>query len=66
MIDPTERDSFVTYPDLQLAAAPPLLVDSVGKALRGELTVRPAEGQSGVWYHPGLSQYLIGRAGGVK
>jgi folate-dependent phosphoribosylglycinamide formyltransferase PurN len=66
LIDPTKQDSFVTYPYLQLAAALPLLVDSVGKALRGELAVRPAEGQSGVWYHPGLFQYLIGRARGVK
>lgn len=66
LIAPTSGDSFVTYPYLQLAAALPLLVDSVGKALRGELAVRHAEGQSGVWYHPGLFQYLIGRARGVK
>jgi len=66
LIAPTKEDSFVTYPYLQLAAALPLLVESVGKALRGELAVRPAEGPSGVWYHPGLFQYLIGRARGVK
>jgi methionyl-tRNA formyltransferase len=66
LIAPTRQDSFVTYPYLPLAAALPLLVDSVGKALRGELAVWPAEGQSGVWYHPGLFQYLIGRARGVK
>lgn len=66
LIAPTRQDSFVTYPYLQLAAALPLLVDSVEKALRGELAVHPAEGQSGVWYHPGLLQYLIGRARGVR
>jgi hypothetical protein len=66
LIAPTARDSFVTYPSLQLAAALPLLVDSIGKALRGELSVRPAEGPSRVWYHPGLFQYLVGRTRGVK
>jgi folate-dependent phosphoribosylglycinamide formyltransferase PurN len=65
-IAPTPEDSFVTYPYLQLAAALPLLVDSVQNALEGKLTTKPAEGETGVWYHPGALQYLIGRARGVK
>jgi folate-dependent phosphoribosylglycinamide formyltransferase PurN len=65
-IAPTDRDSFATYPYLQLAAALPLLVDAVGKALNNELTAQIASGDSGVWYHPGAFQYLVGRIRGVK
>lgn len=65
-IAPTPEDSFVTYPYLQLAAALPLLVDSVQKALEGKLMTKLAEGETGVWYHPGALQYLIGRWHGIK
>jgi folate-dependent phosphoribosylglycinamide formyltransferase PurN len=66
MIAPTDRDSFVTYPYLQLAAALPLLVDAVDKVLNNKLTTQVAEGESAVWYHPGAFQYLMGRARGIK
>lgn len=66
IIAPTAQDSFVTYPYLQLAAALPLLVDSIGKTLEGKLTTQPAEGETAVWYHPGALQYLIGRSRGTK
>jgi folate-dependent phosphoribosylglycinamide formyltransferase PurN len=66
IISPTSEDSFVTYPYLQLAAALPLLVDSVTKALEGRLTVRPSADETGVWYHPGAFQYLAGRFRGVR
>jgi folate-dependent phosphoribosylglycinamide formyltransferase PurN len=65
-IAPTARDSFVTYPYLQLAAALPLLADAVGKALDGELETKVADGDSAVWYHPGALQYLAGRIRGIK
>ncbi len=64
-IKPTREDSFVTYPYLQLAAALPLLVKAVQGALAGALPSRPATGESAVWYHPGLLQYLAGRLRGV-
>jgi methionyl-tRNA formyltransferase len=66
IIAPTAEDSFVTYPFLQLAAALPVLVNSVGQALEGKLTTRPAEGETAVWYHPGALQYLVGRSRGTK
>lgn len=66
IIAPTTRDSFVTYPYLQLAAALPLLVDAVSKALDGKLTTQVPRGETAVWYHPGALQYLVGRARGVK
>lgn len=65
-IAPTHRDSFVTYPYLQLAAALPLLVDAVDKALDDELETKIARGDSAVWYHPGAFQYLVGRIRGIK
>jgi folate-dependent phosphoribosylglycinamide formyltransferase PurN len=66
IIAPTRRDSFVTYPYLQLAAALPLLVDAVDKALNDELETKIASGDSAVWYHPGAFQYLVGRIRGIK
>jgi folate-dependent phosphoribosylglycinamide formyltransferase PurN len=66
IVIPTTRDSFVTYPYLQLAAALPLLIDAVGKALDGELVTYEAEGESAVWYHPGAFPYLVGRARGIR
>jgi len=66
IIVPTAKDSFVTYPYLQLAAALPLLVDAVSKALDNKLTAQPSKGESAVWYHPGALQYLVGRARGIK
>jgi methionyl-tRNA formyltransferase len=65
-IAPTGRDSFVTYPYLQLAAALPLLVVAVDKALNNELTTRIASGDSAVWYHPGALKYLTGRIRGIR
>jgi folate-dependent phosphoribosylglycinamide formyltransferase PurN len=65
-IAPTGRDSFATYPYLQLAAALPLLVDAVDRALDGELKSQAGGGDSAVWYHPGAFQYLAGRMRGIK
>ena len=65
-IKPIREDSFVTYPYLQLAAALPLLVKAVQGALAGALPSRLATGESAVWYHPGLLQYLAGRLRGVR
>jgi folate-dependent phosphoribosylglycinamide formyltransferase PurN len=66
LIKPTREDSFVTYPYLQIAAALPLLADAVRRALDGSLQTQPAVGESAVWYHPGLLQYLRGWLRGVR
>ena len=58
-IAPTSADNFVTYPYLQYAAAVPLLCAAVGDLLAGTVTTRPApEGDSRLWSHPTLAQYL--------
>jgi folate-dependent phosphoribosylglycinamide formyltransferase PurN len=66
LIKPTHEDSFVTYPYLQVAAALPIVVNAVRSALDGTLRSKPATGESAVWYHPGLVQYLSGRLRGVR
>lgn len=65
-IQPTAADNFVTYPYLQIGAALPLLSAAVKAAIDGRLGSRRAEGPSGVWYHPGIVQYLLGRLRGVR
>lgn len=66
-VQPSPRDDFATYPLLQTAAALPLLVDIVGKALRGDLAPCPVPaGASRLWSHPTLVSYLAGRLRGIK
>jgi folate-dependent phosphoribosylglycinamide formyltransferase PurN len=59
-------DNFVSYPFLQTAAALPLLVQATRDALNGKLESSPVEGESAVWYHPGIFGYLRGRLRGVR
>ncbi|QDA59333.1 formyl transferase [Hymenobacter jejuensis] len=62
LIDPTPEDNFVTYPLLQLAAGLPLLKQAIRDALQGTLMLKPApEGQSRLWSHPTLQEYLHNR-----
>ena len=67
-IVPTAADNFATYPYLQLASGIPLLLDAVRAALDGRLRTLPApSGESHLWYHPTLGEYLHHRlAQGVK
>lgn len=59
-IDPGPEDSFWTYPALQLAAALPLLKRAVVETHHGgRRTVEPLAKASRLYYHPGLSQYLL-------
>jgi folate-dependent phosphoribosylglycinamide formyltransferase PurN len=61
-IEPTPRDSFVTYPLLQLAVGLPLLTEAVEHVVSGEpRRPEPAQGPSKVWSHPTLRQYLAAR-----
>jgi folate-dependent phosphoribosylglycinamide formyltransferase PurN len=67
-IEPTRRDSFATYPYLQLVAGLPLLVDAVRATLAG--TLQQASGTPGPsrqWYHPTAWGYVLTRlAKGVR
>jgi methionyl-tRNA formyltransferase len=62
-VTPSRRDDFATYPLLQTAAALPLLVDVIGRALAGELALMAAPaGVSRLRSHPTLGGYLRARA----
>jgi methionyl-tRNA formyltransferase len=58
-IEPGPRDSFATYPLLQLVAGLPLLTDAVQAALDGRLERSQGPGPSRQWYHPTLWGYLF-------
>jgi folate-dependent phosphoribosylglycinamide formyltransferase PurN len=59
IIRPTERDNFVTYPYLQVAAALPLLIASVRALSEGTvLPLSPPRGASRLWTHPTIGQYV--------
>ena len=61
IVSPTARDSFVTYPLLQLRAALPDLLGAVEDALAGQLRTRAPAGPSRQWFHPTLLEYLVAR-----
>jgi methionyl-tRNA formyltransferase len=65
-IQPTDKDSFATYPYLLTAAALPSIVESIRAVRDGTLKTWQPEGNSAVWYHPGLIQYIVGWWRGVK
>jgi methionyl-tRNA formyltransferase len=65
-IEPTDKDSFVTYPYLLTEKAIPMVDRAIRDILAGDLKTTAIEGQSEVWYHPGVVQYLMGRLRGVK
>jgi len=59
MTTPNGVDNFSTYPLLQIAAAIPLLKQSIRDALNGKLETMPAPvGKSRLWSHPTVFQYL--------
>jgi folate-dependent phosphoribosylglycinamide formyltransferase PurN len=58
-IQPTARDTFATYPQLQLVAGVPLLVEAVRAAIEGRLEPVAADGRSRQWYHPTAWRYLV-------
>jgi methionyl-tRNA formyltransferase len=58
-IEPTSRDTFATYPHLQLVAGLPLLIEAVRAALEGRLERHPVTGPSRQWYHPTAWGYLL-------
>lgn len=59
LISPTERDNYVTYAELQLGAGLAPLRRAVRDALEGKLhVVPPPPGDSRLWSHPTLAEYL--------
>lgn len=59
---PTANDNFFTYPYLQLAQGVKLLNTAVQDFFTSRLTTRPeAVGESKLWYHPTIFQYLYYR-----
>lgn len=60
----TKRDSFATYPFLHLAVGVPLVIEVVNEVLTGKGLVGrdPMDcGDSRLWYHPTLWDYLSAR-----
>ena len=68
LIEPTDRDNFTTYQLLQTAAGLPILRNAIRAALEGHVqALAPPEGQSRLWSHPTLWEYLGRRiASGIK
>lgn len=58
---PTKKDNFVTYPLLQLAAGIELLKDALINYFNQEITIQQAKGNSRLYYHPTIWQYLYYR-----
>jgi folate-dependent phosphoribosylglycinamide formyltransferase PurN len=67
-ITPIGADNFSTYGFLQLAAGLPLLKRAIGDACAGQLRPVPAAGgESRLWTHPTLGEYVYHRIkSGVK
>lgn len=67
-ITPNETDTFATYGFLQLAAGLPLLKKAIRDACEGQLQpVAAPAGQSRLWTHPTLGEYIYHRVkSGVK
>jgi folate-dependent phosphoribosylglycinamide formyltransferase PurN len=61
-IFPTDRDTFATYPVLQLGVGLPHLMKAIEDVLRGSVEVKdPPSGESKLWTHPTLLEYLRNR-----
>lgn len=66
-IIPGNKDNFVTYPLLQLAAGIPGMKKAIADILNERLVKISGLGESKLWSHPGFGQYLYHRIGrGVK
>jgi folate-dependent phosphoribosylglycinamide formyltransferase PurN len=57
-IKPGKQDNFTTYPIHQLGTSLPFLVNAIHSALNSTLQTYKAGGESRLWHHPTLSQYL--------
>ena len=57
-ISVTSGDNFATYPLLQLAEGIPLMKMAIEDVLNDRLTLKPITGESRLWYHPTIWQYI--------
>ncbi len=60
-IQATKKDNFVTYPYLQTGKMLPLLSKAINDALSENLNKVSLTGNSKIWYHPTIWQYLFYR-----
>jgi methionyl-tRNA formyltransferase len=59
VVEPTEKDNFVTYPLLQLATGIPLLKKAIHEIFENQMEIKPyPDGRSRLWSHPTLLEYL--------
>jgi len=66
-ITPGKKDNFITYPYLQFHKAISLVKQVIPLVLNGSAKYLPAPtGQSKLWYHPTIWQYIGNRFKGVK
>lgn len=54
----TRKDNFVTYPLLQIATGIPLMQKAIEDTLNSQLVSVATTGESGLWTHPTIWQYL--------
>ena len=67
MIEITPKDSFVTYPLLQLAAGIPLMQKAIANFKNDTMGTIVVPGPSKLWFHPTMGQYLYNRiAKGIR
>lgn len=67
IVTPTAEDTFATYPYLQYAAAVPLLRSALADVLSGVARPKaPPAGESRLWSHPTLGQYLRNLLAGTR
>jgi methionyl-tRNA formyltransferase len=67
LVTHTKSDNFVTYPFLQLSVGVKLLKQALRDYLDGTIKTQEGRGESHLWYHPTIGQYLYHRiAGGIK
>lgn len=58
-IETSKRDNFITYPYLQFGEGLPLMRKAIEAAEQNNLKpVKPGSGNSKLWYHPTIWQYL--------
>ena len=61
LITVSHKDNFITYPLLQLAEGIPLMKKAIADIFENRLTLSDSPGESRLWYHPGIFQYLYFR-----
>jgi folate-dependent phosphoribosylglycinamide formyltransferase PurN len=57
----TKADNFVTYPLLQLAGGIPYMKKAITDFLEDTITPKKSTGETKLWYHPTIWQYLYYR-----